>query len=147
MSTETTTSIRLTRTIRAAPEKVFRAWTEPDQMKRWSAPEGYTVAEAASELRVGGRFRIRMEGPEGAVHTAEGEYRKVDPPKRLAYTWDWTDEGASMGDTLVTVEFRETGEGHTEVVLVHELFPGKEAAEDHEQGWASCLNRLEAIFA
>lgn len=146
MTTETSTRIRLTRTIRAAPEKVFRAWTEPERMKKWSAPEGYEVTEVSSDLRVGGRFEIRMENEEGAAHTAVGEYREVDPPRRLVYTWDWAEEGAEMGDTLVTVEFRETDEGHTEVVMVHDLLPSKEAAKDHEQGWASCLNRLEAIF-
>ncbi len=145
MSTKTSTSIRLTRTLRAARETVFRAWTEPEQMKSWSAPEGFTVAEVESDLRVGGRFRISMKSPEGDPHTAVGEYREVEPPRRLVYTWDWAEEGAEMGDTLVTVEFREAGPEETEVTLVHDLFPSQEAAENHEQGWTSCLNRLEKL--
>lgn len=147
MSTETETTLRLTRTIAADPEVVFRAWTDPEQMKRWSAPEGYTVAEVRSELKVGGRFLIRMESPEGPVHTAVGTYREVDPPRRVVYTWDWEEEEGSMGDTLVTVEFRDAGEGRTEIELTHELFPTPDAAREHETGWTSCLNRLEAIFA
>lgn len=144
--TGTETSLRVTRRIEAEPGTVFRAWTEPERMKRWMAPEGYTVAEVEADPRVGGRFRVRMEGPEGAVHTAAGSYREVDPPRRLVYTWDWEEEDARLGGTLVTVEFRGGDDGTTEVVLTHELFPGPDAVADHEKGWTSCLDRLEALL-
>ncbi len=51
-----------------------------------------------------------------------------------------------MGETLVTVEFNDL-DGSTEVVLTHELFPNAEAKSSHEEGWTSCLNRLERLFA
>lgn len=145
MSTKADTSLRLSRIIQADPGTVFRAWTEPEQMKRWACPEGLTVADAQSDLRVGGKYLIRMEGAEGLVHTAVGVYREIERPRRLVYTWDWLEEGHSVGETLVTVDFNEL-DGSTEVVLTHELFPGAEAKEAHEQGWASCLNRLEQLF-
>jgi len=71
-------------------------------------------------------------------------YREIAPPNRLVYTWAWEDGGAAeMGETLVTVEFRGR-ESHTEIVLIHSLFPAEEAKQDHELGWNSYLNRLEA---
>lgn len=143
MSTETSTSLRVSRVIKADRETVFRAWTEPEQLKHWSCPEGMGVAEAQVDLSVGGRYRLRMESPEGETHTAYGVYRVIEPPGRLVYTWDWEEE--SMGETLVTVEFNDLG-GSTEVVINHELFPNPEAKGDHEKGWTSCLNRLEHLY-
>ncbi|NIN72579.1 MAG: SRPBCC domain-containing protein [Gemmatimonadetes bacterium] len=143
MSTETGTSLRVSRVIQASPEKVFAAWTESEQLKRWSCPEGMEVGDAQADLTVGGRYQLRMESPEGKVHTAVGVYREIERPRRLVYTWDWLEE--SIGETVVTVELKDLG-GSTEVVLTHELFPNAEAKVGHEEGWASCLNRLERVF-
>lgn len=145
MSIGTSTSLRITRVVKADPERVFRAWTEPERLKAWSCPEGGTVIAAEVDLRVGGRYRITMQSSEGGVHNAVGEYREIEPPHRLVYTWDWEEDEYEVGETLVTAEFRALG-GATEVILTHELFPNVEAKASHEQGWASCLNRLEAVF-
>lgn len=145
MSTQADTSLRVSRVIRTDRETAFRAWTEAEQMKRWAAPEGGTVTRALSDVRVGGRYRIEMVTADGGEHTAVGEYREVEAPSRLVYTWDWEGDGG-MGDTLVTVEFREA-DGGTEVVLTHERFPDVEARDNHAVGWESCLNRLEGMFS
>lgn len=146
MSTRADTSLRLSRIIKADSETVFRAWTEPEHLERWSCPEGLRVADVHVDLRIGGKYRLRMEGPEGQFHTAVGVYREIERPKRLVYTWDWLEEDHRMGETLVTVEFNEM-EGSTEVVVIHERFPNSEARDDHETGWTSCLNRLEQLYA
>ncbi len=145
MSTKTATSLRLSRVIKADPERVFRAWTEPKELKRWSCPEGdYTVADVKADLTVGGRYRIQMKTPEGDLVAAHGVYKEIERPRKLVYTWDW--EGESIGETLVTVEFNDLG-GSTEVVLTHERFPNVEAKTGHEEGWTGCLNKLERLFA
>jgi len=145
MRTQTNTALRISRVIKADPETVFRAWTEPEQLRQWSAPEGATVKAAQVDLRVGGRYRISMQTSEGD-YNATGVYREIDRPSRLVYTWSWEEKEHDVGETLVTVEFNEVG-GSTEVILVHELFPNSEAKASHEDGWGSCLNRLEARFA
>lgn len=146
MTTMTDTSLRLSRTIRADLATVFEAWTEPEQLRQWSAPEGMTVAAAEVDLRVGGRYRIRMKNPDGEIFTAVGEYREIDYPNRLVYTWGWEETGNNHYETRVTVEFFDRG-GATEVVLTHELFPDAELAGKHTEGWTSCLNRLQGLFA
>lgn len=146
MGTKADTSLRVSRIIDADVDSVFRAWTEPGQLKRWSCPEGATVADVRVDLRVGGRYRIRMRGSEGQVHTAIGIYREITRPRRLVYTWEWEEEEHAVGETLVTVEFKDL-DGATEVVLTHERFPSAEAKSGHEQGWTSCFNRLERLFA
>ncbi len=145
MSTETGTSLRLTRVVRTDPETAFRAWTEPDQMKKWACPEGMTVKEAVSEPEVGGAFKLVMVNPEGVEYTAVGRYREVDRPHRVVYTWDWQDEGRMGVDTVVTVEFNEA-DGGTEVVLSHDLLPTTEARDGHREGWESTLVQFDRLF-
>ena len=136
--------VRLSKVIPAPPESVFRAWTEPDQIARWSAPPGARVAESRVALEPGGAWKIGIRDEEGTVHTAFGAYREIDAPNRLVYTWDWEGE-TSVGETEVTVEFL-ADDGSTRVVLTHEGFPAGEAAEGHAQGWDACLGLLEALF-
>ena len=143
MRTETDTTLRLTRVIPATPEEVFRAWTDADEMKEWYCPEGGTVAEAESDPTVGGRYKVAMKMPDG-VHVAYGVYREIDPPRRIAFTWQWEGgDGPKEGETLVTIELRPKGEA-TELVLTHEGFATADARDGHEQGWASALGKLAA---
>lgn len=145
MPTDTATSLTLTRMIRADREAVFRAWTNPAEMKKWFCPEGGTVDAAESDLEVGGRFKVAMRMPDG-VHVATGMYREIEPPSRLAFTWRWEGgEGLKEGETLVTLELHERGDA-TELVLTHEGFPTGDARDGHEQGWSSALNHLDEVF-
>ena len=138
------TTLQLRRTFQAPREKVFRAWTDPDQMKHWCAPSADYETDAEVDLRVGGKYRIQMKHKDGATHTAVGEYREVTEPEKLVYTWSWED--GSMSGSLVTVEFRDLGPA-TELVLTHECFPTTESRDKHSQGWSGCLGRLEAHLA
>ena len=146
MTTDTRYSMCLTRVIAADPETVFSAWTEVEHMKNWSAPEGMDIPLIEVDLRVGGKFRLTMRNADGEEFTAIGEYRVVDPPRRVAYSWDWEEGEYEVGETLITVDFAAV-EGGTEVVMRHELFPTEAAAVDHTKGWTSCLNRLESMFS
>ena len=146
MATTTETTIRLTRVINADPATVFEAWTSPEHLKNWSAPEGMSVGIAEVDLRIGGRFRIRMENPDGEHFTAVGTYLEIDAPRKLRYTWKWEEQGINHYDTEITVEFMDR-DGATEVIMIHDLFPDAEEAAKHDHGWTSCLNRLEGLFA
>ena len=146
MSTETSQKLEITRVIRADRERVFRAWTTAEEMMKWSCPEGATVVEVASDPRPGGSYHITMKIDEETTLTARGAYRAVEPPERVVYTWDWDDEEHAVGETLVTVEFRDLGDA-TEIRLVHDLFPAAEARDGHAEGWQSCLNRLERLVS
>lgn len=138
-------SLRLRRAIRATPARVFQAWTTPAEMKQWKAPGDLAVAVAEVDLRVGGQYRVHMRTPDGAELRLTGTYRVVDPPRKLVYTWMWETD-PDMGETVVTVEFRDVG-GSTEIVLTHELFPNEKVRKDHEMGWAGSLDRLDALLA
>lgn len=143
MTPKSDTRLRLTRTLDADPATVFAAWTDPGRMKEWFSPETVAVEDVEADAVVGGAYRVRMRSDEGQAFTARGTYREIDPPHRLVFTWDWEQEQSAVGETVVTVELREV-DGGTELVLTHEGFPAAEARDGHEEGWASCLDRLEA---
>jgi uncharacterized protein YndB with AHSA1/START domain len=145
MSVQTASSLRITRLIEADRQAVWDAWTQPEQMRKWSCPAPGGVQDLACDFRVGGSYTLRMK-VEDNEYTAFGTYKEIDEPKRLVYTWDWKEEDHKVGETLVTVEFEARG-GATKVVLVHEGFPAPEAREGHEQGWGACLAHFEALFA
>jgi uncharacterized protein YndB with AHSA1/START domain len=149
MTPTKTHSLRVTRTIRATPERLFDAWTDPEALATWwrMAGDGWAFSGARLDLRVGGRYRVGMTDPAGTDHVAVGEYREIQRPTRLVFTWDWQDAGSRVGETLVTVEFRPAGKGATEVVLTHERFANDRAVRGHEQGWTQLLRLLEHATA
>jgi uncharacterized protein YndB with AHSA1/START domain len=139
------TTLRLTRTFAAPREKVFRAWTDPEEVKRWFHPPGYATPTTEIDLRVGGKYRVGMRKlPDGEIFYLSGTYREVRRPERVVYTWQWETE-PELGDTLVTVEFHDRG-GSTEIVLTHELFPSEKARQEHERGWSGGLDNLVKIL-
>jgi uncharacterized protein YndB with AHSA1/START domain len=134
-------TLEIRRTFAAPRERVFNAWTRSEELRKWFAPGPLTTAVADSDLRVGGRYRITMRGPDGHEHTVTGVYRSIDAPKRLVYTWRWEDK-PSAGESTVTVEFNERGNS-TEIVLRHEGLPNEKEIADHQHGWNGCLEKLE----
>jgi len=135
------TTLQLKRTFNAPREKVFKAWTDPKQMKKWIIPQdGFTVPAVEVDLRVGGKYRIEMLSPEGICHTAVGSYREIVVPEKLVFTWFWENR-PEEGETLVTIEFYEQGNS-TEVVLAHELFQNEAVRDAHNKGWSGALGQL-----
>jgi uncharacterized protein YndB with AHSA1/START domain len=135
------------RAIRASSEKVFRAWTEPMQLKAWFAvSEGFTTPLAEVDLKVGGKYRLGMKAPgDNPLLVVGGEYREIVRPHRLVFTWRWENGDPTEPETLVTVEFREQS-GITNVLLKHELFESIPARDKHGEGWQGCFNQLERLF-
>ena len=137
-------SLTIVRKLKAAPEKVWRALTEPEALKQWLAPtDAYVVTLAEADVRVGGRFHIVMKSAEGE-HDVSGVYREIAPHRKLAYTWAW--KSTPERESLVTFELR-AADGGTELTLRHEQFADEEARDKHQQGWTGCLARLEKFVA
>jgi uncharacterized protein YndB with AHSA1/START domain len=141
-------ALRLTRTVAAPREKVFRAWTDPKTLSLWFAPsEKYVTRVPQLEAREGGRYRIEMT-LDGRPHRVSGTYREVRFPERLVFTWQWENEPDRSGsfDTVVRIEFHDRG-GETELVLTHEGFVTETDREEHDKGWKGCLDRLGPAVA
>ena len=127
------------RIIRAPPQRVFAAWTRPEQLRRWWGPAEVRCPAAEVDLRLGGRYRITNEFPDGRQVFIAGEFQVIEPPHRLVYTWGI--EPAAPDSERVTVRF-EPRPGATEVIVVHERIASPAARVLHEQGWLGCLAGL-----
>lgn len=139
------TTLRLERLIPAPPEVLFALWTEPAQLARWWAQDGYEPSVHSLDTRPGGRWRITLRRSDGAVVGMSGVYRIVEPPHRLAFSWAWDDERGARGhETEVVVSF-EPMPGGTRLVLLQQRFESKQARDNHSIGWSSSFERLAKI--
>ena len=130
------------RTIRARPEALFAAWTDPQQLVRWWGPEGVTCTAAEIDLRVGGRYRIANRMPDGSTLWIAGEFELIDPPSRLIYSWRLEIPEASTERVSVNFVPRDTA---TEVIVTHERIASVAARTRHESGWIGCLAGLARL--
>jgi uncharacterized protein YndB with AHSA1/START domain len=122
--------------IKADPEKVFMAWTDRDRFAQWFGPpkRNGSLEVAHFDCQVGGTFDVSMVFADGDKVQLTGEYLEVDPPKKIVFSWLWTDGT----DTLVTVDIApiETG---SRLTLTHERFVSVEDRDSHQQGWSMLL--------
>jgi uncharacterized protein YndB with AHSA1/START domain len=137
-------TLRLSRVIRAPRERVFQAWTDPDDItKWWGRPWESAVPAAEVNLRVGGTYRITMRFGWHEVAVV-GTFLEVESPSRLVYTLAWERMPRLAEEMQVSVEFHERGED-TEVVVTHRDLSGRTARAYHRLGWKSGLDRLRRL--
>lgn len=117
----------------APPERVWAALTDAGALQTWYWPAAMSP-RAFSEPVVGGRFGIAAGGAGFA-----GRYTELDPPHRIVQTWRWQGDDR---DSRVTIDLAAAGAG-TDVTVVHDQVDA-ETAEMYQQGWESCLGRLQA---
>ncbi len=136
--------LELRRVLPASRPVVFRAFSAPDELARWWGPAGFTVPGLDFEPRAGGSYRIEMQPPEGDAFHLTGEFREVDPPVRLAYTFVWEDPDPDDVETLVQLSFRDLDDS-TEVAMTQGPFKTEPRRELHRSGWTDALDRLEEL--
>jgi glutathione S-transferase len=144
-NTEAPPTLEIRRTIRAPRQRVYDAWTKAEELKQWHAPGPLTVSLVEMDVRPGGKYRIHMRSPDGKDHKVSGEYRVVDPPKKVVYSWGW-DGDHPVKDSTVTIEFFERGDA-TEVVLTHSGISHDGERKGHTEGWTAILDKFEALYS
>ena len=141
LPTDVKPSLTLKRRLAASPARVYRAWTQPEQIALWFGPRQTKVVHAEFEARVGGRFSILATSPDGEKHQVGGVIREVVPNEKLVYTWAW--HSTPERESLVTVEFKRDGSSGTLLTLTHEQFTDEIARDRHQTGWNGALDKLE----
>lgn len=138
-------ALTLSRHYPVAPEKVWRAWTDAEALKRWWGPgPGEPVSLAELDVRVGGRFRIVFGGPDGKMHECAGTYQEVVPNRKLVFTWSWPNSTPERV-SVVSIVFKEVS-GGTELVFKHEQLFDEKARDDHKRGWSASLDKLTTFL-
>jgi uncharacterized protein YndB with AHSA1/START domain len=139
-------TLEIKRVLAAAPSVVFGTFTAPDELAKWWGPEGFTTPSLEFSPRVGDRYRIEMKPPQSDPFYLTGEFREIDPPARLAYTFVWEDPDPDDVETLVELSFRDLGES-TEVVLTQGPFKTGARRELHRGGWTDSFDKLEQFIS
>lgn len=119
--------------------------TDPRELARWWGPNGFTMPEAELDLRVGGRYRFAMKPPDGDVFHLAGEYRAIDPPNRLVYTFRWEEPTPDDRETVVELSLDARDDG-TEIFLSQGTFATEERRALHENGWTDSFARLARVL-
>jgi uncharacterized protein YndB with AHSA1/START domain len=136
----------MTRVLPAARPVVFAALTEPEELAKWWGPAGFTAPGVDVDLRVGGAYRIAMQPPDGELFHLAGEYRDVDPPALVSYTFRWEEPDPDDRETLVTLSLGDLGES-TELRFTQGPFATEARRALHEQGWTDGLERLQQLLS
>jgi uncharacterized protein YndB with AHSA1/START domain len=137
-------TLEFKRVLPAAPPEVFRLFADPDELARWWGPAGFTVPSLDFNPAVGSSYRIEMQPPEGDAFYLTGEFREVDPPTRLSFTFVWEPPDPDDVETLVELSFREADDA-TEVDFRQGTFKTEERRELHRSGWGDSFEKVEAI--
>ncbi len=139
-------SLEIKRFIKASTDRVYAAWTDPAQLRKWFGPENVTTRDLIADVQVEGQFRWDCTDPEGNEVTISGEYRELQPGKKIVFTWRLEeDEDWKNHSSIVTVELFDR-EGGTELRLSHEKLPNEASRDNHKQGWNSVLDKLEKVL-
>jgi uncharacterized protein YndB with AHSA1/START domain len=137
--------LRLKLILPARRSVVYGALGDPGELAKWWGPRGFTAPSVEFDPRVGGSFRIAMQPPDGDLFYLSGEFREVDPPARLSYTFRWDPPDPSDRQTVVTLSLQDRGE-QSEVLLTQGEFATEERLALHEEGWIESFARLEQVL-
>ncbi len=148
-------TVSISRTFDLPVSTVWKAWTEPENLKKWWGPNDYTCPFCEVDLRVGGKYLASMKSKKDGVEIfSTGTYKEIDENKKLAMTDSFSDEKGNIIDApegfpgnwpkelIITVELKEQ-DGKTHMHMTQEPMPA-EMYEDCMKGWAECLDKLES---
>lgn len=147
MTASDDTTLIIERVLNASPQEVYNAWTDPAILVKWWGPEGMTTPVCEMDVQPDGAWITTMRNSEGGEHTVSGSYKTLSPPDHLIFSWGWAqDDGTRGHETLVDVRMIAEGD-KTRMVMTQQVFAEKEHRDNHNLGWSSSFNKLEAVFA
>lgn len=139
-----TGTVKLHRVLRAPPERVYRAFLDPDAMCKWLPPHGFTGRVLHMDARVGGNYRMQFTHfGNGQVHAFGGHYLELVPGERIVHT-DRFDDPNLPGEMRTTLVFKAVSVG-TELSVVQEGIPGVIPVEACHLGWQESLQLLALL--
>ncbi|MGE5498397.1 MAG: SRPBCC family protein [Syntrophothermus sp.] len=137
-------SVKLHRIIRTTPEKLYRAFLEPDAISKWLPPNGFTCSVHSFEPKAGGSFKMSFNNfTTGKAQSFGGKFTELEPNKYIAYN-DEFDDPSIPGRIQTKVKLREVSSG-TELEIVQEGIPEVIPLEFCYMGWQESLDLLQKL--
>ena len=159
-----TGTFEISRLFQAPRERVWDAWTKPDQLARWLGPKGVTSEVMHFDLRPGGYLHSKQTGEDGAISWGKTIYREIDPPNRLVWEQGFSNEAGEIVPApfpmpwpalmLTTIVFEDEG-AHTRLTLTWAPINASQAERDSfaqmlasmSGGWTGTFDQLDAFLA
>jgi uncharacterized protein YndB with AHSA1/START domain len=138
--------LEMNRVLPAPAQVVFAAIADPAELIDWFGPEGFTIPTADFEPRVGARYRIEMQPPEGEAFFLIGAFREVDAPSRLVYSFAWEDPDPDDVENVVTLSLVDRRES-TELTFTQGPFKTEDRRALHRDGWTDSFDKLERLIS
>ncbi|MDD4858927.1 MAG: SRPBCC domain-containing protein [Dehalococcoidales bacterium] len=149
--------LTITRSFDAPPAVVWKAWTEPEQIKRWWGPKNYTAPVAQIDFRVGGKYIYCMRSPEGKDYWSGGVIKEIVPMKRITLTDSFTDDKGNIvpatyygmsPDFPLELQLIVTFEGNTGKTVLTLKYPSFPLTDidGARTGWNESLDKLAEIL-
>lgn len=137
-------NVSLHRVLKASPEKVFRAFTEPDALASWIPPYGFICTVQEMNVRVDGTYKMTFQNfSTGNGHSFGGKYLEIKPNEFLKYT-DKFDDPNLPGEMITSVWLQKALPG-TDIKILQENIPSMIPAEMCYLGWQECLEKLAKL--
>lgn len=152
----------VTRIFDASVERVWRAWSDPDQVMRWWGPNGFTSPTCRMDFRVGGTTIVHMRAPAFGELYNTWEYREIIPMRRIEFIQNFSDEKGNTIDPVDIglppetreakdirniVTFRALDDGRTELTVTESAYSSDRALNLSKMGLEQCLDKMEAILS
>ena len=135
--------IRLERDFSVSPARLYDVVTSGAEVLNWWLPEGFSMPDPMLDFTRKGPWQAKMISPEGKVFKVSGQVTKVEPLKKVGFTWGWHDDADQRGaESHVTFSVEQTAKG-AKLVIDHRALPDGEAAADHTTGWGKMYERIE----
>ncbi|EKE11098.1 MAG: hypothetical protein ACD_15C00138G0021 [uncultured bacterium] len=148
-------ALTILRIFDAPLNRVWEAWTNPEELKKWWGPKDFTCPHSEMDFRVGGKYLSCMKGPDGKEYWSTGIYKEIAPFEKIVAGDSFADERGNvvpasyygMGELPLELEieisFNELKSGKTEMILRHSGLPEGEMREMTRQGWNQSFDKLE----
>lgn len=149
-----------TRVFDAPLAEVWKAWVDPEYVKQWWGPIGFTCPLAKMDVREGGTSLVCMSSPDFGDHYSIWQYQKIVPMQRIEYIHNLADKDGNKVDPVTvgmppdfpqdqfqTVTFRALGDHQTELTVTEHDWTAGQMMELSKMGMEQCLDKMAAIFA
>ena len=155
-----TFDVVVTRVFEAPVEQVWRAWSDPEHVKRWWGPSGFTSPLTRMDFREGGTSLVCMRSAEGWDLYNTWTYQKIEPMRRIEFVQRFADENGNTIDPAEVglppdiprevphvVTFEATGDGETQMTVTEYGYPSAQIVQVSRTGVEQCLDKMAAMFA
>jgi uncharacterized protein YndB with AHSA1/START domain len=140
--------VTIERIVKAPVDKVWDAWTQSSQFAKWfGAPGKVDPASAASDLKVGGAWKVTTVGDDGSKFPFSGKYRELNKPGKLVLTFDDPSNPANPNVEVVIVMLQDLGDGKTQMIMTQAgNLPDAEYEGPLKKGWNGFFDKLDQII-